>query len=242
MPVPEIKATVIGVVSENKPVGPVRGDVNIIDLDDPSPTSALNGQNGAQNELNAILGGLGSTTSTSPSGPPAPQKSAIDDILSLFNTPSSATQPPSVSPQPGAASNSSLFDATSSVAAAPPTAPKLTSYTAYDKNSLMITLTPQTSPSKPGLVNILARFQVTGGVTANGVNFQAAVPKTQQLQMMPMSSPNINPGATETQQMRVMVPVGALVRLRLRISFSMAGRTIQDQVDFSGFPSSLTSG
>jgi AP-1 complex subunit gamma-1 len=42
---------------------------------------------------------------------------------------------------------------------------------------LKITLTPQTSAARPGLVNILARFQVSGANPANGVNFQAAVPK-----------------------------------------------------------------
>jgi hypothetical protein len=30
------------------------------------------------------------------------------------------------------------------------------------------------------------------------------------------------------------------VRLRLRISFAITGRTIQDQVDFTGFPPGLT--
>jgi AP-1 complex subunit gamma-1 len=78
---------------------------------------------------------------------------------------------------------------------------------------------------------ILARFQVSGGVAATGLSFQAAVPKvnkytsvtkkknkvvdisaffsqSQQLQMLPMSNPNINPGAVETQQMRVVAPVG----------------------------------
>jgi AP-1 complex subunit gamma-1 len=89
-------------------------------------------------------------------------------------------------------------------------------------------------------VDILARFQVTGSIAAAGINFQVAVPKTQQLQMQPMSNPDVNPGATETQQMRVTAPVGSNVRLRLRISFSTGGRSIQDQVDFSGFPPGLT--
>ena len=78
--------------------------------------------------------------------------------------------------------------------------------------------------------------------------------------MLPMSSPQVNPGATETQQMRVVAPVGvsmipflcsvpkvshcsqAQVRLRLRISFTIGGQTVQDQVDFSGFPQDLTAG
>jgi len=90
------------------------------------------------------------------------------------------------------------------------------------------------------VVDILARFQVTGSITATGVNFQVAVPKTQQLQMQPMSRPDVNPGATETQQMRVTAPVGSNIRLRLRISYSIGGQSFQEQVDFSGFPPGLT--
>ncbi|KIJ55329.1 hypothetical protein M422DRAFT_151443 [Sphaerobolus stellatus SS14] len=247
MPVPEIKATVIGVVSEKKPVGPLQNTGDIIDLDDTSTsTSPVNGQNGVQSDIASLIG-LGSGDSNSATTAPGKQRSTIDDILDLFNTPSTTTPTPApsqpiISPQPPV-SSASLFDVTSTAAqATPPPAPKLTSYTAYDKNSLKITLTPQVSPTKPGLVNILARFQVTGMTPTTGLNFQAAVPKTQQLQMMPMSSPNINPGATETQQMRVLAPVGAQVRLRLRISFTSNGQPIQDQVDFAGFPPNLTSG
>ena len=77
---------------------------------------------------------------------------------------------------------SSLFDLTSSVApSAPPpkpaAAPKLPSYTAYDKNDLVISLTPQRSTTQPGVVDILARFQVKGSTAVNGLNFQVAVPK-----------------------------------------------------------------
>lgn len=85
-----------------------------------------------------------------------------------------------------------------------------------------------------------------------------------------MSRQDVNPGATETQQMRITAPVGvsvafantptrrsnwlsflfgwgwglseiqANIRLRIRISYSIGGRPIQDQVDFSGFPPGLT--
>lgn len=254
MPAPELKATVIGVVSENKPVGSLRTDVvDMIDLEDgPSTTTAVNGQNGGPATDLASMFGLGGANAGSPSAAPAgkTQKSAIDDILGLFDsTPSTAAPAPSVSlfnsasppPQPQR-SASSLFEATPVAAPAPAPAPRLTAYTAYDKNEVKITLTPQVSAAKPGLVNILARFQITGLTPASGFNFQAAVPKTQQLQMLPMSSPDINPGATETQQMRVMAPAGAQVRLRLRISFTMSGQVFQDQVDFAGFPPGLTAG
>ena len=54
---------------------------------------------------------------------------------------------------------------------------RLTAYTAYEKNELKVTLTPQTSPNRPGIVNVLARFQVTGQNAAAGLSFQVAVPK-----------------------------------------------------------------
>lgn len=91
----------------------------------------------------------------------------------------------------------------------------------------------------------------------------ASVRQTQQLQMLAMSSPNVNPGGVETQQMQIKAPVGvrfsprglllyadgisshvtqSQVRLRLRLSYLINGQQIQDQVDFSGFPPNLTTG
>lgn len=199
----------------------------MIDLDDtPTTMPAPN------SDLVAMLG-LGGNSIAPTAASVAKQKSAIDDILGLFNnTPTSVQSvgsPPS-QPQPQPA-YASLFDTassssllSSSPAAASPLAPRTTLYTAYEKNGLKITLTPQVSAMRPGLVNILARFQNLGSTPITSLNFQAAVPKvahphrsfynvaqcfqTQQLQMLPMSSPSINPGASETQQMRVMSPVG----------------------------------
>jgi AP-1 complex subunit gamma-1 len=59
--------------------------------------------------------------------------------------------------------------------------------------------------------------------------------------MLPMSSPDVHPGGTETQQMRVDSGKRP-VRLRLRISFTLRGQQIQEQVDFSKFPAELTTG
>ena len=58
--------------------------------------------------------------------------------------------------------------------------------------------------------------------------------------MQAMSSTDIGAGATETQQMRVLAPAGAQIRLRLRVTFTKGGQAIQDQQDFSGFPADLT--
>ncbi|KAF8963437.1 adaptin N terminal region-domain-containing protein [Flammula alnicola] len=252
MPPPELKATVMGVVSERKPVGSTKGkEADLLgDEVPPTPGGAVNNQPAAsaqsnQDLLAEIFGSSSSTTGASP--PPASQqRSTVDDIMGLFGNTSSPgiqTPHPSAMPPSYAATPTSAFPPTQAAAPPTPAVPpqqRLTAYSAYDKNDLKITLTPQTSPTKPGVVMILARFQVSGGEAATGLSFQAAVPKSQQLQMLPMSNPNINPGAVETQQMRVVAPVGSNVRLRLRIAYSIAGQNFQEQVDFASFPPGLT--
>jgi len=254
MPPPELKATVMGVVSENKPVGSTKGKEADLLGDEAVPPTPVNGQPTAtvksnQDLLAEIFGpstSISSTPATTSSPPMQTQRSKVDDILNLFGPSSSLPSAPTTA-QPSVVSpsyTSSLFTPTQ--AQSPPTPavvsqPQLTSYTAYDKNDVKITLTPQTSAARPGVVMILARFQVSGGVPATSLSFQAAVPKSQQLQMLPMSNPVVNPGAVETQQMRVVAPAGSNVRLRLRIAYSIAGQSYQDQVDFAGFPPNLTS-
>ncbi|KIY52989.1 Adaptor protein complex AP-1 gamma subunit [Fistulina hepatica ATCC 64428] len=249
MPPPELKATVMGIVSENKPVGSTQAkEADLLMGGEDGANGGPAGVQNSQDLLAEIFGSSGASSSPVPgtSQPAAATpRTTVDDILGLFGT-SGAAPTPTTATRPPPAAMPSLFDASPQTQAAPtppqPVAPKLTAYSAYDKNNLRISLTPQTSPNKPGIVLIQARFQVTDGDAATGVSFQAAVPKSQQLQMLPMSNPNINPGATETQQMRIVAPVGSIVRLRLRITFTMAGQQFQDQVDFSGFPPGLTGG
>lgn len=54
--------------------------------------------------------------------------------------------------------------------------------------------------------------------------------------MLAISNSTVTSDKVETQQMRVMAPKGAQVRLRLRVGFSVEGQQVQDQVDFAGFP------
>ncbi|KAH8103982.1 Adaptor protein complex AP-1 gamma subunit [Cristinia sonorae] len=244
MPAPELKATVMGVVSENKPVGSVQpakeGDLLGDDLPSSSGPAAAAASNN-QALLAEIFGGSSTPSASTPGASAPAPRNTVQDILGLFDsTPSTSSPAPAAqSPAPP------VFAQTQPqppVQPAQPAAPRLTSYPAYEKHELRITLTPQTSPQRPGVVNILARFQATGSSTITGLNFQAAVPKSQQLQMLPISSADVAPGATETQQMRVIAPVGSSVRLRLRLTFSVNGQPVQDQVDFAGFPPGLTGG
>jgi len=253
MPPPELKATVMGVVSENKPVGStLNQDADLLGDEIPSAVGSVpDGQaaitHNNQDLLAEIFGNSSSPNPSTALSPAQSQKSTVDDILGLFGSSGPAATPVSTHMPSSDPPSAFSLPQTQSPPPPPPQAtpqatPRLTSYTAYDKNELKVTLTPQTSAARPGVVVILARFQVAGVSPVTGLNFQAAVPKSQQLQMLPMSSPDVNPGAVETQQMRVVAPVGSAIRLRLRISFSVAGRTVQDQVDFAGFPPGLTSG
>ena len=127
--------------------------------------------------LAEIFGGANETSTSSPHEASKPQKSTANDILSLFDSPAPSAAPPQAAPT----TTASLFDLASSVTpAAPPprpaSPPKLPSYTAYNKNDLVISLTPQSS-TQPGVVDILARFQVKGNIAVTNLNFQVAVPK-----------------------------------------------------------------
>lgn len=159
--------------------------------DEVVPPTPVNGQptgtvQSNQDLLAEIFGPSTSISSTASSLPTQPQRSKVDDILNLFgssggNLPS-APATPHPSAVPPSYTSSSLFTPTQAQAQSPPTPavaaqPRLTSYTAYDKNDIKITLTPQTSAARPGVVMILARFQVSGGESATGLSFQAAVPK-----------------------------------------------------------------
>jgi AP-1 complex subunit gamma-1 len=160
-------------VSENKPVGSTSVEADLLG-DEASPTSPtpVVAQRNAQ-DLLADIFAAGSTTATSPS---ATHRSTVDDILGLFNTPTPSA--PSHPPIAEAPSQPSLFSLPQTqTPPPPPAAPRLMPYTAYDKNELKITLTPQVNPTKPGVVMILARFQVSGSNPVTGLNFQAAVPK-----------------------------------------------------------------
>lgn len=152
------------------------------------PVVAVPGGNKTNEDLLAEIFGVGGTNQTSTSSPSSfaskPQKSTANDILSLFDSPAPSVNPPQTAPTTAA----SLFDLASSVTpAAPPpkpaTPPHLPSYTAYNKNNLVISLTPQSS-TQPGVVDILARFQVKGNTTVTNLNFQVAVPKVSTAQQL----------------------------------------------------------
>ena len=144
--------------------------------DGPSITTQSN-----QDLLAEIFGSSASNTPAASAATPAPssQRSTVDDILGLFGSSSTPiSSAPVRAPEP--VTTSALSTPLPQSQPPPPLAPastRLPGYAAYDQNGLAITLTPQTSTTRPGVVMIMARFQVTGESPVNSINFQAAVPK-----------------------------------------------------------------
>ncbi|CAE6394349.1 unnamed protein product [Rhizoctonia solani] len=250
MPPPEIKATVIGTVSERRSVGSTRTDKDsLLDLmgDETTPAAAAPPAQSNTDLLADLFGGGGAAPAPAA---PAPQKNSIQDILGLFDsTPvTTATPPPAPMPTTNGGGLGGLFDSTPSPApvapapkpATPTSAPAQApvqnrpTFLAYDKNGLKVTLAPQVLPSKPGMVQIQARFEATSG-PVQGVTFQVAVPRL-------LQDADVNPGNVETQVLKILAPPGSQVKLRIRIAFTGSAGAIQDQVDFAGFPASMTNG
>ncbi|KAI0157342.1 adaptin N terminal region-domain-containing protein [Xylariaceae sp. FL1272] len=187
----------------------------------PALTSPTNGGPSNTALLADILGG-----STSPmSSSPAPQSSNTASIMDLF---SQGPAPTTQSPAPP----SSAMDMFGSpppqqqAAAAPPSG-----LPCYDNNGLNVTL--QLQRNAEGAVQVLARFSNNSGAQLSNVGLQAAVPKTQKLQLLSISSSDISPGAEATQMMRILGSKGPL-RLMLRVGYThpSAGQ-VMDQVKWT---------
>ncbi|KAM7201827.1 Adaptin N terminal region domain containing protein [Rhypophila sp. PSN 637] len=185
------------------------GDSNVAST--PSPVNG--GQNNAD-LLADILGGSPAPTA----GSPAPAQSNVASIMDLFSQGPVST--PSPAPGLGAAAPpSSGLDMLSMGSAPPalqPVAQAPVGHPCYNNNGLNVTI--QTQRNAEGVIQAIARFQVSGPALSN-VGLQAAVPKSQKLQLLNISSTDIGPGAEATQMMRVSGCKGPL-RLRLRIGYS----------------------
>ncbi|KAJ5834467.1 hypothetical protein N7447_000493 [Penicillium robsamsonii] len=199
-----------------------------------SPTS--NGSNTAD-LLADILGGDSGMSSPSPG--PAGQKNPNSAIMDLFGS-----NGPSPSPQPTqpASASMDLLGAGGMGASAPspstspaPVTASTPAHTALNKDGLVLTLQVQRSGNN---AQILARFRNDSNFDRfTSVGLQAAVPKSQRLQLSAISKADLEAGDEGTQSMRVTALNGALpakLRLRLRVTSARdGGDPVTDQVDWS---------
>ncbi|KAL8770177.1 MAG: hypothetical protein Q9209_004019 [Squamulea sp. 1 TL-2023] len=179
--------------------------------------------NGTQNNADLLADIIGGGHSVSS---PPPQATNTNSIMDLFNSQPSngVTSPPH---QP---SSTDLF----SSAPAPQQQPQ-PAHTAYTKNSLSVTLSVQRSTA--GAL-VTARFTNTSNFERlTGVGLQAAVPKSQKLQLNAVSKSELEGGEEAMQSMKIIGVQGALplkLRLRLKISYTKDGTgSVTDQVDWS---------
>ncbi|KAI1126810.1 adaptin N terminal region-domain-containing protein [Nemania abortiva] len=185
-------------------------DQDLLDLMGDSTSAPLaSPTNGTQSNTDLLADILGGSSLTANS--PPPQSATTASIMDLF---SQGPTPSTPSPAPPS-SSLDIFGAPppqQPVAAAAPPA----GLPCYDANGLKVVL--QLQRNAEGAVQVTARFSNLSGSPLSDVGLQAAVPKTQKLQLMSISTSNIAPGADATQMMRIMGSKGPL-RLMLRVGY-----------------------
>jgi AP-1 complex subunit gamma-1 len=213
MPPPQIKeeSRVLGEAAKkttkaanrkSKAIKPKEEDL-LFDLmgDSSAPAPAPVNGSGNTDLLADILGGTSSPPPTTASPPPA--QSNVASIMDLFSQGPVSTPSPAQSAAAHAPPSADLFSTTTSPPPqAAPAAAAPAGHPCYDNNGLNVTI--QTQRNAEGTIQAIARFRNTGaGGALSDVGLQAAVPKTQKLQLLSISSSEIGVGAEATQMMRV---------------------------------------
>jgi AP-1 complex subunit gamma-1 len=194
-------------ILKKKPAQAATEDLLLDLMGDSGPSTQTNGtSNGTQSQdlLADILGGGDPSASSPPpqTSTPGPQ-SNVANIMDLFNSgPSSSPAPTQSRPPPQAASMDLLGGMGSSSQTSAPAAPSgPAAHPVYNKNDLQISFQMKRDANA---LQLLARFRNTGSLgQLSAVNLQAAVPKSQKLQLQPISASELDAGQEATQQMRV---------------------------------------
>ncbi|XP_022337174.1 AP-1 complex subunit gamma-1-like isoform X2 [Crassostrea virginica] len=113
--------------------------------------------------------------------------------------------------------------------------------TAFEKNGLKVELTCERDNGQPNVTVINVNSTNSSATTMSEYVFQAAVPKSFQLQLQSPSGstlPPMNDGAV-TQVIKVNNPQKQAIRLRIKVSYKQNGNTVTDIGEVSSFPSTL---
>ena len=167
------------------------------------------GMNGSQNNADILADILGGGSLQSQ----APAQSSIsntDSIMDLFSSQPSNTSNgySATAPQPASSGYNDMFSGMSSPppqTSAPPTG-SVVPHQVYNKNDINLTIQVQRNAD---VAQLLARFRNGSHFdTFTGVGLQAAVPKSQRLQLNAISKADLDGGEEATQQMRVTAVTG----------------------------------
>lgn len=181
---------------KSKVVKPSEQD--LLDLmDAPAATAGhANGSQASNSDLLADIlgGGPSSTGATSPQ----PQQSNTSSIMDLFGPSPGQSASPHAPPSSGL----DMLSQTSSPAPQQQQQQPTSGIACYNANGLNITF--QLQRNAEGMIQATAKFQNNSSSdTLSNVGLQAAVPKTQKLQLLSISSTTLAPHAEATQMMRV---------------------------------------
>ncbi|XP_018301037.1 AP-1 complex subunit gamma-1 isoform X2 [Mycetomoellerius zeteki] len=172
-----------------------------------------------------------------------------NDLLDLLgsldlNTPTSVAPTLPLQPQ---ASSASMFSPTNNsnflvdgLLSTPTVQNELPSMVVLDKSGLKITFKLERPPDISDLLVINMLAQNSGSTILTDFLFQAAVPRTFQLQMLSPSSTVIPPSGQVTQVMRVTNMNRAQLRMRLRISYTGPTGSVLEQTEVNNFPISTS--
>ncbi|KAB7504360.1 AP-1 complex subunit gamma-1, partial [Armadillidium nasatum] len=105
--------------------------------------------------------------------------------------------------------------------------------TAYDKNGIRITMSFDRADTST-IINMTALNSSSAHITE--FLFQAAVPKSIQLQLLTPSSSTMSPNATLSQVIKITNPNKVALRMRIRLSWKSGGSVVQDQIELNNFP------
>ena len=165
-----------------------------------SLSTTLNGTQNNADLLADILDGGHSVSSAPATQPSQPTNASIMDLFGgqANGTSQSAQPPPSASADLLGGLDASSTNSTN------PSGPQ--AHQAYNQNDLSVTLQVQRTA---GQAQILARFRNTSNFDdLSGVGLQAAVPKSQKLQLNPISKANLGGGEEGLQQMKITAVSG----------------------------------
>ncbi|KAI9368901.1 adaptin N terminal region-domain-containing protein [Aspergillus egyptiacus] len=193
-----------------------------------SPTA-----NGSQNTADLLADILGGDSGLSSPAPQAAQQAPVSNTAAIMDLFGSNGGTPSPQPTPASASLDLLGGAGAPVSSPSPSAPA--AYTAFNKNDLVLSLQVQRGNNS---AQIQARFKNASSFSHfSNVGLQAAVPKSQRLQLSAINKSELDAGDEGVQTLKVTALSGSLpprLRLRLRITYAKDGSdATTDQVDWS---------
>ena len=170
------------------------------DLPAADMSATLNGTQNNADLLADILGG-GPSIPSAPTQTISSNSNGIMDLFSSQSTTNGVSSPPT---QPGPSASNDLF---SSMSTPPPqTSASAQAHNAYQKNDMLLTLQVQRNA---GVAQVLARFHNTSNFSRfSNVGLQAAVPKSQKLQLNAVSKAEMEGGEEVTQAMRISAVTG----------------------------------